>query len=733
MRFVYLSCLLFMLLITPSQAQTLNADVSLILSSDLSTVVVGQQVIINFQASNSGPDRVLGVTVIYILPNALDFVASQDCLVLDRVLTCAFGALGLGEQRDMDVVLIARQAGQLQTDARLIASQADLDDNNNHAQLDLDILEAQAVALELSLSDVSESIYLEGRGLVDVTVLNTSTTPAYDVVLEVILDESLTVRNLPETCTLSVQNLSCRIAELLAGQTTTWTLTSYGLALSDSSDFLAQVRASGIDEDLTDNLSTAVLQVIPTPPDGADLQLNLASSQAVPIVGQNITIIATLQNAGPTATEAVTLNITLPSELSYQGVDDTACTYIVPTVTCQWASMAVSASHSVHLEAQVIATSPSVAISASVTGQAVDYLLQNNQQTLLLTSLQATVALPTMTPLPTQTALPTQTPFIIAATVPVFVTDNPNPALATDAPSVANAGGSAPLNPEGNSESPSDLYGWQRFESADFIQVLGTWDLRTESNASDGAYHESRSEGALLRYPFTGDGFRIGYRSNVNGEAFQVFLDGVLHESVQTGYEFFVGRSDSHRATYVTEASFVSSGYHVIDIVSLADGAGQEGINIDFIEIFTGPSIPIVATATPLNPEPDSTAVIQYPLSPILIQSPPTALPTLVPIEEQLMVIDVTLAVDLNQNGIREPAEGIEAVLIQAIDLGRNTVLATAMTDNQGAAQFQLLSDNDIVLIIPLISASYTVRINRDGTNTWQLLLDPSQLPGLLP
>ncbi|MGB7339273.1 MAG: hypothetical protein WBC91_10315, partial [Phototrophicaceae bacterium] len=641
--------------------------------------------------------------------------------------TCAFGTLGLGEQRDMDVVLIARQAGQIQTVARLIASQTDLDDSNNHAQLELDILEAQDVALELSLASISERIHLGGTGLVDITIFNSGTTPAYDVVVDIILDESLTVRDLPDSCSTSPQGLSCRVAELLTGQAITWVITPYGLALTDNSDFLAQVRASGTDDDLTDNLSTAVLQVIPTPPDGADLQLSLASSQAVPIVGQSITVIATLQNAGPTATEAVTLSINLPSELRYQGVDDTACTYIVPTLTCQWASMAVNDSHSIHLEAQVIATSPSVAIRASLTGQAVDYRLQNNLQTLLLTSLQATVALPTMTP------LPTQTPVIIAATVPVFVTDNPSQALATDAPSVANAGGSAPLNTQGNPDAPSDLYGWQRFESADFIQVLGTWNLRTESNASDGAYHESRSEGARLRYPFTGDGFRIGYRSNVNGEAFQVFLDGVLHDSVQTGYEFFVGRSDTHRATYLTEASFVSSGYHVIDIVSLADGAGQEGINIDFIEIFTGPNIPIVATATPLNPEPDSTAIIQYPLRPILIQSPPTALPTLRPIEEQLMVIDVTLAVDLNQNGIREPTEGIEAVLIQAIGLGRNTVLATAMTDNQGAAQFQLISDSDIVLIIPLISASYTVRINRDGADTWQLLLDPSQLPGLLP
>ena len=68
-----------------------------------------------------------------------------------------------------------------------------------------------------------------------------------------------------------------------------------------------------------------------------------------------------------------------------------------------------------------------------------------------------------------------------------------------------------------------------------------------------------------------------------------------------------------------------------------------EFINIDFIEIFTGPNIPIIATATPLNPEPDSTAIIQYPLRPILIQSPPTALPTLRPIEEQLMVMSFTL------------------------------------------------------------------------------------------
>ena len=62
-----------------------------------------------------------------------------------------------------------------------------------------------------------------------------------------------------------------------------------------------------------------------------------------------------------------------------------------------------------------------------------------------------------------------------------------------------------PENAE-RSRVPSAVYGWQRFESIDLIQMVGYWELKQANNASDGAYHRSDNAAAIIRYPFVGAG-----------------------------------------------------------------------------------------------------------------------------------------------------------------------------------------------------------------------------------
>ena len=291
------------------------------------------------------------------------------------------------------------------------------------------------------------------------------------------------------------------------------------------------------------------------------------------------------------------------------------------------------------------------------------------------------------------------------------------------------AGGSG--RPPAGDTVPATQYGWRRYESIDLIQVTGTWHLRTMSNASDAGYHETRTAGATLRYPFVGDGVRIGYRSTPNGAPFHIFIDGQLVTSYQTDYAFFVTHSDEPRRTYTTAPIFISGGYHVLDIVALADGEGQEAVNIDFVEIFTGPPLPAPAV-TPTASQTSATHITAIDL----LARPPTPVPTRTPPRARIVIVDVFVAVDHNNNDTREPREGVADVPIQVVDVRRNTLLATAVTDASGFVRVQVLSAGDIVLLIPLLSASYTVRAARNADtrpHTWELILDPAQLPGLIP
>ena len=374
---------------------------------------------------------------------------------------------------------------------------------------------------------------------------------------------------------------------------------------------------------------------------------------------------------------------------------------------------------------------------ANVTSNAFDPNIINNIASVTLASIDlnqptatiTTTPLSTFTPIVlTATPGPTQTPNTLIVTQPVFLTELPHSdgAQTND----VNSGGGIDLGidilPDGI--APSDIYGWTRYESIDLIPVTGRWVLRSMQNASDGAYHESRDSGAILRFPFEGDGFRIGYRSEVHGGSFQMMLDGAFLTVYETDMQAIDPDLNPARQTFVTQVHWVTPGYHVVDIVCLSDGQGAQGCNIDYIEIFVGPPIPIVPTMVAVPTQ----AIVVEQVE--LIAAPPTLAPTAIPPSDSVMAVDVFVSVDLNTNQQVEPNEGVVGMSIQAVDVSNNTTLATSLTDASGFVRIHVATANDVVLLIPMLGESFYVR-NRgqDLTETWTLMLDPANVPGLIP
>ena len=126
---------------------------------------------------------------------------------------------------------------------------------------------------------------------------------------------------------------------------------------------------------------------------------------------------------------------------------------------------------------------------------------------------------PTLTPTPTQTSTPSPTwtpviinvPVTVAVTqiVPILITQLVQPTAVpyVAPPLVIPALPTALIVLPTKAATPRDpyasqLYGWRRHESIEFVQVLGQWVLRNTQNASDGAYHNTEDSGAILRFPF---------------------------------------------------------------------------------------------------------------------------------------------------------------------------------------------------------------------------------------
>lgn len=272
-------------------------------------------------------------------------------------------------------------------------------------------------------------------------------------------------------------------------------------------------------------------------------------------------------------------------------------------------------------------------------------------------------------------------------------------------------------------------YGWSRHESIELIQVIGSWALTRHRAASDGAYHESASAGATLRFPFTGDGVRLIYRAHPQGGRFAVLLDGVAQGVYDTRAE--------DEGFYYAGPLFFTSGYHVVDVVALADRSGVTLISIDALDVFYGPPMPTRPAPTDI-PIAESTAQAETRRDVInidLISVPPTPQPTPTTIPQALVSVDVVIAYDLNRNDSADANEGVQGMSVRLLDAATNQPLAAGLTDTSGFVTLQALTTNAVTVVVPYLSETFNVRSARGRAQTarWTLLLEAGTQPGLIP
>jgi hypothetical protein len=205
-----------------------------------------------------------------------------------------------------------------------------------------------------------------------------------------------------------------------------------------------------------------------------------------------------------------------------------------------------------------------------------------------------------------------------------------------------------------------------------------------------------------------------------NGGSFHLRIDNGTLDVFDTA----LADGDGERSV-VTREYFFDSGYHVLDVyVSALPEHGE--VAIDFVEVFSGPSMPQATV--------DAPGGMREAVSIELVSAPPTRTPTPVPDVPSLITVDIIVAYDLNANGEIDPVEGVRNVSIRAVDTLTNALLASILTDDSGFARMQLATTDDLQLVIPLLGETFTVR-NRgqDIITSWTLLIAPANVPGLIP
>jgi uncharacterized repeat protein (TIGR01451 family) len=98
---------------------------------------VGEPITYTITASNLGPGDATGVTVVDTLPAGVTFVsASAGCTELDGVVTCVVGALAMGDDAQITIVVTADVEGPITNTATVSGAEFDPVAGNNTATQD---------------------------------------------------------------------------------------------------------------------------------------------------------------------------------------------------------------------------------------------------------------------------------------------------------------------------------------------------------------------------------------------------------------------------------------------------------------------------------------------------------------------------------------------------------------------------------------------------------------------
>jgi len=711
-----------------------DVDLSISVESTVAIVPVNNNFDTTVTVENLSSETATFVTITDNLPSGMAFVTSPDaCVVSASVVNCTIGELPAGEVVTVIYTVRASITGDsIQNTVSVTAAETDPDSSNNVASISIDVVTPEPVDIALSGSVSPAVVDMSDEVTINFLITNTDTTPAYLTSIDFVLPAQLEYIASSD-CSNTGSVVRCHANIVETGTPHGVVLTVRAVAPGNPVTLEAIVSHADDDPDKADNGASLSFTINEPPADAADLILSISPSASQFITGKSLVMTYAVSNLGPNDATNVSITHALPPEMTF--ISSTACTFADNAITCEMSDLDVN---DIYTATAIITSNTemdALSSSVSVAGTEVDPNIFNNVQTLVLPSIHSLPA--TTTPI-----VITATPLILTSTPlpPMQVISTQSSVAVTPVPAVQGvvptASGSNPTNGAANNPlpdgvAPSDIYGWTRYESLDLIQVSGQWHLRTISNASDNGYHESRDAGATLRYPFEGDGFRVGYRSEVNGAAIQIHLDGAFLGIIETNFLTIDADMDPVRQTFVTQPYWVEPGYHVIDFVCMADGGGSEGCNLDYVEIFTGPPIPAQPTQVVVLPAGETAVVVD---SIELVSAPPTIAPTATSAPASVITVDVIVSVDLNANDQVDANEGIEGITVRAVDVSDNSLLATSVTDSSGFVRVSVSTTHDVILLIPVLGESFYIR-NRTPTvqETWNLLLDPANVPGLIP
>jgi uncharacterized repeat protein (TIGR01451 family) len=314
-----------------STTPTKNSDLSITNNVDITTPIVGSNVIFTIVATNNGLSDGTGVTVTNTLPNGYTFVSNNQSVGTFNSTTGVWtiGNLPTGTSEVLEITATVLPSGNYIDSATITGVEADNDLTNNTATAETMPLPVTEIEIIKTASNSTPNV--GSQITFTIVVKNNGPSNATNVVVTDNLLSGYTYQS--NTTTIGAYNNITglwNIGNLNNGQTETMTITALVNTTGNYSN-TASVSQTEYDSDPTNNTSSTT----PTPTPISDLAVVKTVNNTTPLVGTNVVFTVVATNNGPSIATGVSVADLLPSGYSYVTYSSTQGTY--NNVTGTWA------------------------------------------------------------------------------------------------------------------------------------------------------------------------------------------------------------------------------------------------------------------------------------------------------------------------------------------------------------------------------------------------------------
>jgi uncharacterized repeat protein (TIGR01451 family) len=206
------------------------ADLSVTASYLPSPATNGQPATITVVASNSGPSDASNVVVSVTLDPSLSIQSvSSGCTPSGNVVTCTFPTLAAGESTTVTIDVLPTSAGLQQVDGAVSADEYDPNILNNNTMISLQVDPAADLSVQKTASANPAAINCDLT--YEIVITNNGPDDATSVTLVDALPRGVTFVTASSGCGENSGIVTCDLGTLLAGESTTVTMTVVPIAL----------------------------------------------------------------------------------------------------------------------------------------------------------------------------------------------------------------------------------------------------------------------------------------------------------------------------------------------------------------------------------------------------------------------------------------------------------------------------------------------------------------------